>query len=270
MASAMNIGGLVGMGELGLRLMNTDPPLAGGGARLAFHGPLSQERAVRLVGELAALGLGTVLDIGCGWGELMLRILAAAPQAVGTGVDTDGEDIRRARDAAAQRGLDRRARFIEGPAKDHLASADLIMSVGAYHALGTIPEALAKIREQVNPSGRVLSGAEYWERPPTQAELANMWPGITADACTNLATLVDQAIAAGFRPLTIQTATRGEWEEFESGYAQDREEWLLAQPGHPRAAEVRDELDRTRNIWLRGHRDIFGFAYLTLGAPGTR
>jgi hypothetical protein len=31
--------------------------------------------------------------------------------------------------------------------------------------------------------------------------------------------------------------------------------------------EVRAELDKTRNIWLRGHRDIFGFAYLTLGVP---
>ena len=38
-------------------------------------------------------------------------------------------------------------------------------------------------------------------------------------------------------------------------------------PGHPRAGEIRAELDRIRNIWLRGHRDVFGFAYLTLGVP---
>jgi len=111
----------------------------------------------------------------------------------------------------------------------------------------------------------VLFGAEYWERPPAEAELANMWPGITADDCTDLATLADRAVAAGFGPLRIQTATRGEWEEFESGFALEREEWLLANPGHPQAGEVRAGLDTTRNIWLRGHRDVFGFAYLTLG-----
>jgi SAM-dependent methyltransferase len=249
--------------------MTADPSRAGVRSRLTFHGPLSEERAARLTGELAAGTPATVLDIGCGWGELMLRILAAVPDASGTGVDIDGEDISRARGNAAERGLDGRATFAEGPAKEHLAgaSADLILNVGAYHALGTIPEALAEIRERVNPGGRVLFGAEYWERPPTEAELANMWPGITADDCTDLATLAERTIAAGFGPLRIQTATRGEWEEFESGLALDREEWLLANSGHPQAGQVRAELDKARNIWLRGHRDVFGFAYLTLGVP---
>jgi cyclopropane fatty-acyl-phospholipid synthase-like methyltransferase len=41
-------------------------------------------RAARFVGELAARTPATVLDIGCGWGELMLRILAAVPDASGT------------------------------------------------------------------------------------------------------------------------------------------------------------------------------------------
>ena len=253
------------------RLMTADPPRAGAGSRLTFHGPLSEERAVRLVSELAARKPATVLDIGCGWGELMLRILAAVPDASGTGVDTDGEDLRRARDHAAARGLDGRVTFVEGPAKEYLASAsgraDLVLNVGAFHALGTIPEALAEIRERVNPGGRVLFAAEYWERPPTEAELANMWPGITADDCTDLATLAERTIAAGFGPLRIQTATRSEWEEFESGFALEREEWLLAHPGHPQAGEVRAALDKTRNIWLRGHRDVFGFAYLTLAVP---
>jgi hypothetical protein len=32
-------------------------------------------------------------------------------------------------------------------------------------------------------------------------------------------------------------------------------------------AKVRAKLDRQRSIWLRGHRDAMGFAYLTLGVP---
>lgn len=73
------------------------------------------------------------------------------------------------------------------------------------------------------------------------------------------------ATAAGFRPLRIETAMRGEWEEFESAYGAELEEWLLDHPDHPRADEVRTKVDQHRNTWLHGHRDVMGFAYLTLG-----
>ncbi|MEU4623456.1 hypothetical protein AB0G04_26220 [Actinoplanes sp. NPDC023801] len=43
------------------------------------------------------------------------------------------------------------------------------------------------------------------------------------------------------------------------------ESWLVANPGHPEAAEVRTKLDSHRRFWLRGHRGVLGFAYLTLG-----
>src|SRR5580658_7172635 len=100
--------------------MTADPPRARALSRLTFHGPLCEDRAVRFVGELAARRPATVLDIGCGWGELMLRILAAVPDASGTGVDIDREDIRRARDNAAARGLGGRATFGGRPAQRHL------------------------------------------------------------------------------------------------------------------------------------------------------
>ena len=50
-------------------------------SQLSFHGPLSQARAARLTERLTRNNPGTVLDIGCGWGELMLRILAATPDS---------------------------------------------------------------------------------------------------------------------------------------------------------------------------------------------
>lgn len=141
----------------------------------------------------------------------------------------------------------------------------MVVSLGAYQAFGSIDEALGVLHDLVNPGGRLLFAAEFWETPPTAERLANMWPGITAEECTDLAGLVDRAIAAGFRPLRIETATRGEWEEFESGNARDVEEWLLANPDHPEAETLRAKLDTQRGIWLRGHRDVMGFAFLTLG-----
>lgn len=242
----------------------TDPAGLSACARLTFHGPLSAERADLLAAELAAAGPRTVADYGCGWGELLLRLLAAAPGAHGIGVDLRGPDIARGRDNAAGRGLAGRVTFIEGSATEHAAPADIVLSCGAYQAFGTVPEALRELRPLVNPGGRLLFGAEIWEREPTRSQLGAMWPGTSAGDCLLLPDLVDAAVSAGFRPLRIQTATRGEWEDFESGIAAGAEEWLLANPGHPEAEQVREKLDRNRSIWLRGHRDVLGFAYLTL------
>jgi hypothetical protein len=52
-----------------------------------------------------------------------------------------------------------------------------------------------------------------------------------------------------------------------SGLAAGPEEWLLANGDDPEAEEVRARLDRQRSLWLRGHRGVLGFAYLTLGVP---
>lgn len=66
----------------------TDAPRLGSGTRLDFNAPLSSERAGRLAGELAALNPAAVLDLGCGWGELLLRIVAGCRDARGVGIDT--------------------------------------------------------------------------------------------------------------------------------------------------------------------------------------
>jgi SAM-dependent methyltransferase len=247
----------------------TSPPALGNGSRLTFLAPLSDERANRFAAELAALKPAAVIDLGCGWGELLLRVVANAPGAVGTGVEMHGPDVARARANAAARGLSHRVAFVEGAASDHLSAADLALNIGAYQAFGSVGDALRALRGLLNPGGCLLFGAEFWEQPPTADRLASMWPDASADDCTDLAGLVDQAVAAGFRPLRIETATRSESEEFESGLASDVEIWLLSHADHPQAAAVRERLDAQRNSWLCGHRGVLGFAYLTLGVPGS-
>lgn len=248
----------------------SQPPALGTGATLTFNAPLSIERADRLARELAARRPATVVDLGCGWGEFLLRVLAAAPEASGTGVDTHAADLARAREAASERCLGDRVVFVEGSATDYAHEADVLISIGAYQAFGTIPEAMTALRGRLRPGGRLLLGAEYWQRPPTDAELAHMWEGISVDDCTDLPGLVDMATTAGLRPLRIETATRGEWEEFESAYGAELEAWLLDHPDHPDADDVLTKVDKHRDIWLRGHRDVMGFAHLTLGVPASR
>ena len=240
-------------------------------SQAAFHGPLSQPRATRLVARLARSRPQTVLDIGCGWGELMLQVLEAVPGATGVGLDVHEPDLARGRDSARSRGLADRVAFVcesgVGTTRD---PADLVLCLGASHALteaeppAHTAAALAELRRLVTPGGRVLLGEGFWHRPPSPAELAAMWPGTAIGEQCDLATLADLTVQAGFRPAWIETATLEEWEDFESAYQCDQEEWLAAHPDHPRAAGLRDTLDQHRSYWLRGYYGILGMAYLTL------
>jgi SAM-dependent methyltransferase len=239
--------------------------------RLTFHGPLSESRADRLVARLAAGAPATVLDIGCGWGELMLRLLAAVPGARGIGLDLNEEDLARGRRNAELRGLADRVDFLaESATGTGRGPADVVLCLGAAQALssleppGHIPAALEALRGLVAPGGRVLFGDGFWERPPTEGELAAMWPGAHAGEFTDLAGLVDLAHEAGFRAAWIDPATLEEWDEFESGYRADVEEWLAAHGDHPLAAQTRERADGHRARWLRGYRGVLGLAYLTL------
>ncbi|MFF4752457.1 SAM-dependent methyltransferase [Streptomyces sp. NPDC002514] len=239
-------------------------------SRLTFHGPLSEARAGGMVARLARTAPATVLDIGCGWGELLLRVLAAVPDARGVGLDLRGEDLARGRRNAAARGLAHRAEFIEESATGTgRGPADLVLCLGASQALSTAEppahtaESLRELRRLVAADGRVLLGEGFWERPPTAAELSGMWPDASADDHHSLGRLLDLAVAAGFRPEWTETANTDEWDEFESAYQADTEVWLAAHPGHPSAAETRDRLDRHRAQWM-AYRGILGIAYLTL------
>ena len=94
-----------------------------------------------------------------------------------------------------------------------------------------------------------------------------MWPDATAGEYHDLAALVDLAAGAGFRPAWIEVASGGVG-RFRVGYQCDEEEWLAAHADHPRAASVREQLDRHRSHWLRGYRGILGLVYLTLVPVG--
>jgi SAM-dependent methyltransferase len=234
-------------------------------ANLDFISPLSGGRADAIAQALAARRPATVLDIGCGFAELLLRVVAATADATGLGVDSDEVLVARGRATAADRGLADRVRLIASEGNVPLEAADVVICIGADHVYGNQGEALAALHGNVRPGGVLLFGSGYWQRPPTDQEAAGL--GATPEELVELADLVDLAVAHGYRPLDIHTANEDEWNAFESGYLSDWEDWLQHNPDAPEAAELRDKADQHRAGWLRGYRNVLGFAYLTLGVP---
>ena len=225
---------------------------------LNFNSPLTEATADEIVAELAATAPSHVIDVGCGWAELLLRLLAKCPDATGHGVDNDETLIERATTNAAARKLSSWVSF--APALNGDETADLVINLGAEHVFGTLAEAIAALHNIVKPHGRLLLGAQYWESAPSEELVAEMGEVPTLDE------LVDLAVAGGFRPLGLRTSTLRDWDHFEFGFLADWEQFVMGSVTSADAAQAQQAADEHRAGYL-ARRGVFGFAFLTLGRP---
>jgi SAM-dependent methyltransferase len=235
-------------------------------ARMRWNTPLSVDHADLLLDRLDARAGSRVLDLGCGWGELLLRAVARAGRrdgattTTGTGVDTDVAALDRGRTRADELGLGDHVTFVAGEAASWREPADGVLCIGAAHAWSGTREALLALRELVSPGGRLLFGDGCWERPPSDAAA-----GLFGKETLAIEVLAEHAVAVGWRVLHLSTADQREWDDFEATWRSGRQEWLLDHPRDDRAAEVRALLDTQLREYLTVYRGVLGFCYLVLG-----
>ncbi|NUV66709.1 MULTISPECIES: cyclopropane-fatty-acyl-phospholipid synthase family protein [unclassified Streptomyces] len=245
---------------------------APGNDRLTWNTPLSEDHAARLIAACDPAPGSRIVDLGSGWGELLMRLVESAPGATGDGVETDPAAVARGRRLAEERGLTDRVRFHETPAAEWTEGGyDLAVSIGSSHAWpgGTAREstgnAFTALAAAVRPGGRVLFGEGIWQREPTPAALEGL--GAAPGDYGSLLELIRLAESAGLRALQVTVADEREWDLFESeGPIGRGQRWALANPDHPLHAAVTAEIDARRTGYYGGYRSSFTLAYLVLGA----
>jgi SAM-dependent methyltransferase len=217
---------------------------------MTFNAPLSEQRAAALVAALPIAPGHHVLDLGCGWGELLLRVVAAHPGTTGTGADLDRADLDRGRALAAARGLTDRVDLVEADITGFDDQGAVVICVGASHAWGGATGALAALRDHLEPGGVLLYGDAFWERPPSERalEVIGELPG--GDDLTRA------AASAGFRVESAANSTLAEWDAFEASSSAGLE--VASLDGALELAAER------RTDYEDGYRGSLGFAWLVL------
>ena len=225
-----------------------------------FHNPLDPALIDVAIARLEVGRGDRVLDVGCGPGELLVRI-AEQTGAGGLGVDTSPVVIEQARRRAAARapGADLEFAVREGGEPEGTFAAACCL--GSSHALGGLEPALERLAGWVAPGGAVLLADGYWQREPDPAFLEALG-GASADELPSYEGLLRAGRATGLEPVWVATSTQRDWEDYE---------WTLIANGdayartHDDGADVRAWVDRARERLLApGGRDTIGFALIVL------
>jgi cyclopropane fatty-acyl-phospholipid synthase-like methyltransferase len=222
-----------------------------------LQNPTSEEKLL-LLGRRLELGPGSsVLDIASGRGGPAL-VLARAYGCTVHGVEISPDFHAVAEQRLADAGLADRVTFAlgDGAAVEHEPeSYDAALCLGASFVFGSLTDTVEELAPAVKPGGYVVVGEPYWRRLPVPDDYEDR-----TDPWTTLEGTVTIFETSGLPVIHVIAASDDDWDRYETLHWQAVERWLVENPDDPDAAEIRRRHGRSKRVYLRGGRDVLGWA----------
>lgn len=226
-----------------------------GAAAIAFNAPLGPDR-IDAIADFVGPAAGTVVDIGCGAGALLIDLAERFPDLRGHGIDQDETVIERAVAASSRCQAADRLRFEVADAAEigRRLTADVAICIGSTHAFGSVDDTLFALG---GVAERAVVADGVWAEQPTDEH--REWFGELPDGEDGLAEL---AVGAGWTVVARSRSTLAEWDGFEHG-------WIggVRSVGTPEAtAFAETRLQEYQGP--TGYRGVLGFGWVLLRRDG--
>lgn len=227
---------------------------------LHYWGPISTAKMESVVDILNLPKSAQVVDVGCGRGELLLRLAERFGVSV-VGLDQSRAALALAKGAFAARAPQAKAEWIEGAVVDSSAvtpaSFDLVSWIGGPYVGGSLETTIEALESWLRPGGYLLVGHGFWKQAPPADYLAAT--GILADEFGEHHETIALGESHGLRLQTCVVSNRDEWDHFEGTILANSERWAFE---HPKDPDPSGRLQQRRDWGLaqqRWGRDTMGF-----------
>ena len=228
-----------------------------------FNCPLSPEKADRIIGALELRAGGRVVDVGCGTGEFLLRVIERY-HVHGTGIDPDGKALAECRKKNAGRVAPELLKLHECKAAEFhwpRQRFDAAICIGSVHAFGGYLPTLQALKKRVLRGGILVVGDIFWRRKRVAAYrkvLGGDWPSFSTDYLSLARTGEQQGLALVYSA----QSSPDEWDHFEGSFAKKRYQKALALPAGPKRKAAIETARRWYDAYLKWGRETMGFGFL--------
>jgi ubiquinone/menaquinone biosynthesis C-methylase UbiE len=227
----------------------------------ALMNPVDEEKFDDLIDLLQLPRAARVTDIGCGKGEMLIR-LAEKYGIRGIGVDKSPYCIRDAKKRKSERAGQADLQFLEMNGSDYEPKTeeleDLAMCIGASWIYGGYKNTLKALARMTKPLGRVMVGEPFWRKNPPQAYLKSS--RLSRRSFNTHEGNVNTGESVGLAPVYTLVSTESDWDKYEGLHWYAAREYAVSHPQDPDLKDILAQDSRARENYLKYERDILGWA----------
>jgi len=229
--------------------------------RHSVMNPLDETKLERLYDLLEMKPNARVIDIGCGKGEMLIR-LAEKYNIKGLGIDKSPYCVREAEKRKGQRVPRANLRFLEMDGAQCRPksgeSSDLAMCVGATWIYSGYRNTVKALGRMTKSSGFVMVGEPFWRTSPPQEYLQS--EGLSADSFDTHHGNATTGESEGLRLVFTIVSSKEDWDRSEGLHWSAAAEYALAHPEDTDLEELLARDSKERESYLRWGRDTLGWA----------
>lgn len=227
-----------------------------------FYHPIPETKLNQVLGHIPLQPDDTVIDIGAGTCELLIR-LAESRGIRGTAIESYEGAIETARRKARGRIPADRLEWTLADAKVAMEAYEqpgfsLGICIGSTHALGGLVPTLKALQKCVKQDGYILIGEGYWKQRPSREYLEALG-GAEESELKSHDENVRTAEELGLITMWSSVASEDDWDQYEWLYSMSVETYCHENPQDPDCGAYLQKIRAWRQTYLRWGRDTLGF-----------